>query len=249
MKTLIIGAGEVGKALFEVVKGSHESYIRDMEDFEIDGIEVLHICYPDNDDFENVTKSYIRDYEPKLTIIHSSVPVGTTEKCGDHVIYSPVRGRHPKLASDLKIYKKFIFGNFKSDMQLAADYFANCGIRTQIEKGTASGELLKLLSNIHMGLEIAWRQEIERICSIFETDPFVYEEWEKSYNEGYQVSGDLNLIRPTMKPDPIGGHCIIPCTEILARQYPSLILDFILSSNEQAVEEYAEKNGQMKGVK
>jgi UDP-N-acetyl-D-mannosaminuronate dehydrogenase len=95
-------------------------------------------------------------------------------------------------------------------------------------------EACKLLSNIHMGVEIAWRQEAQRILDGFGIDSKVYEEWEDTYNMGYRITGDEQLTRPRLRPDPIGGHCILQCTEILSAQYPSHIFDFIKESNEKA---------------
>ena len=91
MKTLVIGKGQVGSALFDVLRGTHDVYIKDIEPLELDGVEVLHICYPDHDGFYQTTKDYIAKYKPKLTIINSSIRVGTTEQFATGVVYSPVR--------------------------------------------------------------------------------------------------------------------------------------------------------------
>lgn len=233
MKTLILGKGQVGSALYEVLKDHHETFIKDVEPLEMNGVEVLHICYPEHNEFTKTTKDYMSKYKPQVTIVNSSVSIGTTEKCGDEVIYSPVRGRHPKLAADLKIYAKFLFGHDKAKMALAAEHFNQAGIKIRKFRDPEAGEALKLLSNIHMGVEIAFRQEIERILGYFMVDVKAYETWEKTYMEGYLESGDYNLIRPMMRPDPIGGHCILPCTEILMKQFPSKIFEFVLESNEK----------------
>jgi hypothetical protein len=234
MKTLIIGKGQVGSALYEVVRDHHETFIKDVEDLDLEGVQVLHICYPEHEGFIETTSRYIEKYKPRLTIINSSVSVGTCSRMSYSVIYSPVRGRHPKLSSDLKIYTKFVFSKNPGDQELAARYFETCGLSVYTGEDPLAGELIKLLSNIHMGLEIAWRQEVDRILEKFSVDSFVYEEWERTYRNGYKLSGDEHLMRPSMKPDPIGGHCILPCTEILKKDFPSKIFDFILESNEKA---------------
>lgn len=237
IKTLIIGNGEVGQALREVIAPHHETHVKDIEPLFVPGIEVLQICYPDHADFIKNTKDYIKLYNPKLTIINSSVPVGTCANFDGKVIYSPVRGRHPKLASDLKIYTKFVFGNNSFARGLAMDYFRMCDLKCVEFANPTAGEVLKLLSNIHMGVEIAWRQEVDRILQHYNVPRGTFEEWEKTYQEGYLKSGDNHLVRPKMRPDPIGGHCIIPCTEILAKQFPSKIFDFVLESNEKRLRE------------
>lgn len=236
MKTLIIGAGEVGQALRDVISTYHETCIRDIDPFsECPNVEVIHICYPNHDGFVKTTKSYIQQYQPRLTIIHSSVPVGTTRKCGKGVVYSPIRGRHRGngLASELKKFTKFVAGN-ATEADMAMRYFQACEWPSYQSYDIESLEFCKLISNVHMGLEIAWRQEIERIMEDLKLNSSAYKQWENSYAEGYKDLGQWHLMRPRMSPDPIGGHCILPCTEILTSQHPSKILDFILESNERA---------------
>jgi hypothetical protein len=252
MKSLIIGAGEVGKALKEIIQKTHEVIIRDIEpiDIGLGNIEVLHICYPESEQFIEITQKYIQEYKPKITIIHSSIPIGTSDKFGSDVVYSPIRGRHNRINSingrrmyglefDIPRYVKFIFGS-KSARMMAKEYFEKCGIECDEYdcNRKSDGEFLKLISNIHMGLEIAWRQEVGRILNHYHISSYLYDRWESTYNDGYKKCGDEHLIRPTMKPDPIGGHCIIPCTEILSKQFPSKIFDFILESNEKSKKEH-----------
>lgn len=234
MKTLVIGAGQVGDALWEICKGAHETILRDVAPVEVDNVEVLQICFPDSDKFVDYVTSYIDKYQPKLTIINSSVAVGTTDQCGDHVVYSPVRGRHPALAEEMKSFVKFVAGRDLTDLIMAADYFLQCGLAVEHEPDPRALEYCKLISNVHMGLEVAWRQEVDRMLRDFKIDPQTYENWERTYASGYQKLGQHNMMRSRMHPGPIGGHCIIPCTEILASQYQSDALDFILSSNAEA---------------
>ncbi len=241
MKSLIIGAGEVGTSLKKVIEPYHETHIRDVKPYACEGVDVLHICYPDHDNFVSTTVNYIFDYHPKLTVIHSSVRVGTTDAVAEDmesVVYSPVRGRHPNLEGEIRTYEKFVSGRNHEDVEMAFDYFRACDLVVVRDANPKGMELFKLLSNIHMGLEVAWRQEVQRIIKQFKAEPEAYEMWERSYADGYLKLGQKQLVRSRMKPDPIGGHCIIPCTEILKKQFPSKALDFILESNEKV------KNGQ-----
>jgi len=234
MKVLVIGSGQIGKAIHEIIKPFHDVHIRDIDDMSMDGIEVLHICYPDGIDFIENTENYIRQYKPALTIIHSSVAVETTEEINGHVVHVPVRGRHPKLAQEIPAFRLFVGGKDKEDVLKACAYLEGCGLVTKQVEGTRGTEICKLLSNIHMGLEIAWRQEVERILKQYEVSPSIYEEWEESYNLGYRITGDEHLTRPILNPGPIGGHCILQCTDILSSKYPSHVFDFIKESNEKA---------------
>lgn len=235
MKTLIIGAGQVGTALRYVLENYHEVYIKDLGDYPLKNVEVMHVCYPDHKDFDKTTKEYIKQYKPRLTIINSSVAVGTTSKCGKDVVYSPVRGRHPALAQEMTVFPKFS-GCRNADKAIeATDYFNNSGWREAyaVESPEAL-EYLKLMSNVHMGLEIAWRQEVQRMMKRFDIDDEDYAQWEQTYSQGYRNLGQFHLMRSIMNPGPIGGHCIIPCTEILGSQFKSKAFDFILESNAKA---------------
>lgn len=239
MKSLIIGAGEVGTSLKNVLKPYHEIIIRDKAPMECKDVEVLHICYPDFDGFVETTKNYISEYKPHLTVIHSSVRIGTTRKCGNGVVYSPIRGRHPDngLDKEMKSFVKFIacVDPYYSDR--AFDYFSvRANWTCFITRKPESLEFLKMLSNIHMGLEIAWRQEVERMEKKLGIEEGVYGIWEETYRKGYQALNQPNLIRPVMRPDPIGGHCILPCTELLKQQFESKFFDLILESNKNKLD-------------
>jgi UDP-N-acetyl-D-mannosaminuronate dehydrogenase len=165
--------------------------------------------------------------------------VGTTEKVGSDVVYSPTRGRHPNLASEMRSFVKCVGGRNPATVSMAQEYLKKCGFQTLTSDNPASLEFFKLISNVHMGLEIAWRQEVERMIQKFGLDPVEYEAWETTYRDGYLRLKDHNLIRSVMKPDPIGGHCILPCTEILSAQFDSPVLKFILDSNEKRKAELA----------
>lgn len=240
MKSLIIGEGQIGSALYENISGVFECYIRDIEDLPLNGVEVLHICFPDSDEFVSFVKSYQSQYKPALTIVHSSILVGKTKELGENVVYSPMRGRHPKLATEMKLFAKFVGGYDPISVDKAADYLSRCGFEVRKSGRPETLELLKLLSNIHMGLEVAWAQEVKRICQEFSADYRLYFEWEDTYRKGYVLSGDTHLMRPIMSPKPIGGHCILECTDILSKSFKSMAFEFIKASNEKAKSENAQ---------
>lgn len=235
MKTLIVGAGQVGTALKEVLANYHEVHIKDLQDYPLKDVEVMHICYPEHTGFVKTTKNYIKQYKPRLTIINSSVSVGTTSKCGPDVVYSPVRGRHPSLAKEMTVFAKFSGCWNESKAIEATDYFNNSGWREAYAIDNPDAlEYLKLMSNVHMGLEVAWRQEVNRMMKRFNVNGEHYDQWEQTYSDGYRNLGQWHLMRSRMNPGPIGGHCILPCTEILGSQFKSKAFDFILESNAKA---------------
>lgn len=234
MKALVVGAGQIGRAIHDIIRPYHEVHLRDMDDYPLAGVDVLHICYPDTPVFSTFTRGYIEQYKPSLTIIHSSVSVGTTETCGPSVVHAPVRGRHPKLASEIPAFTIFVAGLNREDVRRACEYLEGCNLVTRPVYNPKETELCKLLSNIHMGLEIAWRQEVQRMLDKYGVPVLTYKEWEESYNMGYRITGDEHFTRPIMRPDPIGGHCILQCMDILNAQHPSKVFEFIKESNEKA---------------
>lgn len=236
MKSLIIGAGQIGDALYKIFSEAHQCYVRDIGSLKCEDVEVLHIAFPYSEGFIENVRAYIRQYRPSLTMIHSSVAVGTSLKCGEHVVHSPERGRHPNLVSEMRKFPKFIGGLNDADVAKAVDYVQLCDWFAIPCADPRWTELVKLLSNVHLGLEIAWRQEVDRIFSEMgagDSDKQIYELWEDSYNLAHKALGQEQLIRPRLKPGPIGGHCIIPCTKILASQIPSVAFEMILKTNER----------------
>lgn len=235
MKVLVIGAGQIGKAIHALLVPYHEVFIRDFaEEQTYPAIDVLHICYPDSEKFVEQTIAYQKQYVPSLTIIHSSVAIGKTADCGGRTVHCPVRGRHPNLAREIPAFTLFVGGSDRKAIVDACDYLRKCELVTRPIYLEGATELCKLLSNVHMGLEIAWRQEVERMLTKFDIHPDIYEAWEESYNFGYRITGDEHLTRPNLQPAPIGGHCILECVDILAKQFDSKLFEFIVDSNERA---------------
>lgn len=248
MKNLIIGAGEVGTALFKIFSRFHETEMRDIEEPFNDPIlyhytgakpAILHVAYPCASSFVKSVFDYRKQYHPQLTIIHSSLPVGMTSLCGDHVVHSPVRGRHPNLSVEMLEFPKYIGANDDDDASLAERFFASCNWKTSRGWKPEETELIKLLSNAHLGLEIAWRQHVKSL--MLNSD--AYRMWEQEYFDGYRRLGQDVLIRPRLSPDPIGGHCILPCISMLKDKLPNGLRDFISQSNDAA--QYDESKGDL----
>src|SRR6267378_1366386 len=105
---LVVGLGEVGSALSQVLKNAGRVLEHDIERREFDEpIGVMHLCFPftRQDDFVDTALSYIERFKPELTIINSTVVPGTSrliaEKAAVPIAYSPVRGKHVRMAQDM----------------------------------------------------------------------------------------------------------------------------------------------------
>lgn len=218
MKSLIIGFGEIGKSLHEVLKTTHESHIRDIDDYPLDGIDVLNICYPFSKKFVEITKAYIKRYNPLVTIIHSTVAPGTTRKCGNMVVHSPIHGKHPDLAQGIRTFTKYIGGHNTYAIYNANKFLSQSGIKCFIVSSTEASEISKILCTTQYGWNVLLMKEIAEICDKFHV-PFheVYTQWNYFYNKGYTELGKSQFIRPILDPmqGKIGGHCVINNCDLL----------------------------------
>ena len=232
MKIAIIGFGEIGKSLSEVYEEKDiQVMIRDLNVNTIIGkVDILNICLPHEDGFVNTVNNYIQEYLPKLVIIHSTVPVGTTKKISRPVVHSPIRGVHPELKEGIKRFKKYIGYNNKIDLLLAEEHFTTLGVQTQPIENTDSTELLKLMSTTYYGLCIAWHGEMKKMCGEYGVDFNAVRDWTLTYNQGYYDMGMQHVVRPNLVPPEkgIGGHCVMQNTELLMKQFESKAFELIM---------------------
>jgi len=232
-KVMVIGLGEIGKPLLEVISRHHKTIGVDLAPLsEPPGeIEVMHICYPFKiHDFIGETAQYIKKYRPALTVINSTVSVGTTraiaERTESAVVNSPVRGKHARMAADLLRYDKFVGGIDAGSAQTAARHFESIGMKTRVLSSPEATELAKLTETTYFGLIIAWAQEVERYCDRFGL----------KYDEIVSIYEEVPFFPPIKYfPGVIGGHCVMSNIDILGRMTDSKILKAIESSNEQKI--------------
>jgi len=243
---LVVGLGEVGRSLYELIKQSKkfDLYCYDvdkqkMQDIKQDKIptklDVMYICYPcgNQENFVKLTVDYMNKFSSELTIINSTVPPGTTKKVhkitGGNLVHSPIRGMHSSLETmkrDLLFWTKFIGGIDQKSAKLAQKHFEELGLKTQILSGSTETELAKLFSTTYRAWMISCFQEMHRISCNFEADF-------SQIIEFLQDTHSVRFDRPIHFPGVIGGHCLIPNTELLSKIYDSEFLKLILSSNEK----------------
>ena len=243
-RILIIGLGEVGRPLYEIlsekftdVYGYDSDRSKTIHELKAipKPIEIMHIAYPyTGGEFIDSTINYIRSFNPRLVIIHSSIPPRTTRliqsKTNSMIAYSPVRGKHPNLKEHLRFWTKWISAVNQAGIELAKRHLEEAGFKVKVAKDPESLELAKLWETIYRAAMIACWQEIHRISKDLGADIKVIAEF---IQEVHEVLGD----RPLYYPDVIGGHCLIPNTRILAEIVDSDLLSFILKSNELRSEE------------
>lgn len=213
MKTLIIGNGQIGKALYKVFSEYHdEVYTRDKEDLPIDDVDVIHICFPYSESFIDDVRAYQEEYDPKHTIIHSTVPVGTSKAL--EAIHSPVRGIHPKLESGIRTFTKFLGGENASEV---ADYFRRCDMKVYLFDKAETTELMKIWSTTWYADDIEKTKQIKRECDETGSPFSAWSLWVQTYNDGYDRLGHPEYSRPNLVPimKRQGGHCTLPNLELL----------------------------------
>lgn len=173
----------------------------------------LHICFPYNGTFIEQVKHYQNKCNPHLTIIHSSVPVGTSDKL--KAVYSPVRGVHPNLEGGIRTFVKYIAGGKAYE---AAKLFQDVGITTRVLADTRTLEAAKLWDTTMYGLSILMEKEIYAWCRENQVDfEIVYREFTQTYNDGYAKLGMAHVMRPWLMhmEGKIGGHCVLPNAVLL----------------------------------
>jgi UDP-N-acetyl-D-mannosaminuronate dehydrogenase len=232
-KVVVVGLGEVGKPLFELARQYHDVIGVDIEPPKqpVENVDVLHICFPfEIKDFIGETARYIDLFKPAVTIVNSTVGIGTTraiaERSGTAVVNSPVRGKHVRMLEELKHYTKFVGATDAAAGQLAAKHFASMGLQTKVLSAPEATELAKLTETTYFGLMIAWAQEVERYCNRVNQD---YAEVASFYDE-------IKFFPPVKYfPGVIGGHCVMPNIEILSKFDNSALLNAIKMSNQAKV--------------
>ncbi len=111
---VIVGLGEVGKPLLEIMKSRYQTFGVDInQPASVSQCDVMHICFPfQSDKFVRQVVEYIHQYRPALTVINSTVAPGITRRIavesGTAVVNSPVRGKHARMQGELLHYTKFV---------------------------------------------------------------------------------------------------------------------------------------------
>ena len=228
----ILGYGEVGKAVGSLYKESPK--IKDLaDDVDFNNLDILHICIPFSDTFEKTVIETLRENKPKYCIIHSTVSPNTTKNINNKtenifkVCHSPVRGIHPNLLQGLLTFESYLGCDF--DVEPLEKHLVSLGLKIK-KVSSVTSETAKLLDTTYYGLCIAWHGEVKKICDKLKINfEEVCTNYNKSYNDGYKKLGKENFVRPVLyAPEKIGGHCVIPNTEILKKHFESLAFDLIL---------------------
>jgi len=230
--TVVIGLGEVGGPLFELAERAGGAVFGvDIDPSALpkgSAVDVMHVCFPYDANFVDEVTRYSSLLEPALTIINSTVAVGTTRavhvRTGRPVAYSPVRGKHSRMVEELTTYQKYVGGIDAPTSAAAAAHFERLGMPTRVVSAPETAELGKLTETTYFGLLIAWAQEVERYCDLTGLD----------YDEVVSFYEEVSFFPPIKYfPGVIGGHCVMSNIDILEGLVDSDLLRAITDSNEK----------------
>jgi UDP-N-acetyl-D-mannosaminuronate dehydrogenase len=226
---VIVGLGEVGKPLLEIMKSQYQTFGVDINlPAPVSRCDVMHICFPfQSEEFVGQVVEYIDQYRPALTVINSTVAAGTTRsvatESGSAVVHSPVRGKHVRMQEELLHYTKFVGALDLPSGQRAIDHFQGVGMKTKLLTPPEASEIAKLTETTYFGLLIAWAQQVERYCMKLGAN----------YDEVVSFYDEIKFFPPVKYfPGVIGGHCVMPNIDILLQKFSSDLLQAIVRSNE-----------------
>jgi hypothetical protein len=234
---IVVGLGETGAPLLSVLKrGFPDSIGIDpgkglpLEQYDaVEKTQFLHICLPgDLSHFKEIVASYYSRFVPKVVVIHSTVPVGTTASLGiKNALHSPINGKHADMEASMLKHAKFIGGPCRCvEIHFLQRLLERCGVKASYVGETEVTELGKMLSTTLYGYLIAWEQEVERVCQHYSLDR---EEVRKLW-----CDIDSSDYDPKQRyPGAILGHCVMPNVGLLLDEIDSEMLEWIKSSNDR----------------
>ena len=238
MTDIILGMGEVGETLFDLLVDRKFDCIGiDLDDSKcknyteneiIENPQYLHVCLPGElEKFTDIVIEWVNKIKNiQVAVIHSTVKPGTTktiqERSSIPILFSPVLGVHKRFLDDIKKYTKFIsFDGTKIDSKIKKD-LENRFEKVDWMSTTKTAELAKILvDTTYYGWLINYAQITKMICEKENVD---FDEMWKFADEIHENLGN----RPKMFPGIIGGHCVIPNLNLV--EYENL--DMIKTVNE-----------------
>lgn len=252
MKSLLIGAGEVGLGIYNVIKTRHEVTVidavaRDGVETEAEGsYQMLHICFGYNaqnpSQFGESVVNYINRYRPSYVVIHSTVPPGTTRRIQEFfnnvlIVHGPVEGRHQDFATSMHSWNKPLgcvhrqLGTLR--LTQVVSYFATVDMPTYLANSPEETELCKIWSTTRLGFDVAFTHYVTESLRAHGVDYQAFATYLENYNELYGALGLQQFTRPVLQPPqgPIGGHCVMPNMRLLKDLSMQMIRLFIEAAN------------------
>lgn len=226
MSEIVIGYGQIGKAVQEII--GDPAIVDEGLPVTYGTFDIMHICFPYSENFIVEVKRYIKEYKPAHIIIYSTVPIGTTKKIAG-AVHSPIEGKHPKLAESIRLTPRWIGANSISEGNFWFEYFDRLELGINLLRDSDYTEALKLLSTAEYGINIVFADYKKKIADKLGMDYSLMIDWNENYNRLYRDLGLEQFQKFILEPPegPVGGHCIVPNSELLDEQFPHDMLKMI----------------------
>jgi UDP-N-acetyl-D-mannosaminuronate dehydrogenase len=234
MKSIVIGLGETGRPLAKVLSVNGRVFGIDLiDDFMIgdnsiewDEPDFINICLPYSKKFIEIVQEYrkmhIVNKKNTITIIHSTVPIGTTSMIPD-AVHSPILGKHDNMEKSLTTFTKWIGGERAFE---ARDYLEGAGISCRCVATPEETEALKLMCLATYGVSIALAQYRNSIAKKYGFNYQDILDWDINYNA--EVESRLQRPIITNPNGVIGGHCVTQGTRLLNQSDSNPLLDEVV---------------------
>ena len=236
MKDIVIGLGEIGRPIYQLLSKKNlvvgydlDSSLMDSKKFEKlkkEKTYFAHISIPFSDNFVKSVIQLSKKFKPKGIIIHSTVSPYTTEKIQKKidipVIYSATRGIHKRMSIDLKRYSKFYaVYDWAPNQKNAQKEFNKRMKSVNIKTKKMSSPLVLELSKIVVDTSYyGWLINYAQLSNMIAIENKV------DYDEMWSFADEINKFvgnRPKLYPGFIGGHCVIPNLDLIHNQTLDLI--------------------------
>ena len=198
---LIIGYGEIGKSIDEVI-GPCLVYdiVKTGKIVPEEPIKFMHVAIPYSEDFVSFVSNFQDIYKPDVTIVYSTVPIGTCEKIGMDVVHSPVEGRHPNLADSIRYSPRWLGCHDKIALGKAMALWDKIVLDVKYLKSSRYTELLKLRSTAKYAINLVWT-DYEKKLTDSQGMPFQHlKDFDKDYNDLYSFMVEFDIKRYILDP-------------------------------------------------
>lgn len=234
LKALLLGYGEIGKGMYEILSKVHTIQIHDpgkgilkTDDYGSGGI--LLVAFPWSDDFVDIVNFWQTYLHPKATIIFSTVPIGTCSTL--NACHFPVEAKHPHIARDVMLNDNCYLGGWDETVHR---FLKDAGLRFRALMSPVYTEFLKLRSTAIYGINIEFARYSNEIAQKIGLDYQTIKEYDIAHNALTAKRGTPEHSRYILDAPEgnIGGHCVVPNAKILDEQYPSVLLKEIYKEKE-----------------
>jgi len=259
MKTvMVLGLGEVGEPLYKMLRTTVRTIgnLVDVHDPAIDWCDrtgyieeieydILHVCFPQSENFVKYMLEYIKKFKPRCVIIHSTLTPGMTRHLGEvlkasdipkseipALVYSPVRGNMTEgMERGLRQYTKYfsfmVPGVIDIGPETVEKHLQDIGFKTEMVQDTESLEWAKILDLGLYGLNIAYYQELERIV----TDNAMEYSTIRNFIESTPKESEGRAQRVVNYGGYIGGHCVMQAIDKILSLKDIPLLKAVVDSN------------------